>query len=254
MLNPRENSSQAQIQIRTVGRVAVGELLVEHAAEHLGDAAVPGGVLRPVGHQGPVELLPRLLVGPGRRRREDQGEREGDDGRSEPPARRGGRGGERHRNRAREADSGRCGTARRRGGGRRRDWEGGRFAGGASGSVILFCRGRGEIGWRGGVVVPRSRRRAGDRRGVASRRDGPVVMLAWHLRLWLNGPQGHKSVLLFSTRKNLHDETETFTTSFCHPARHGSGTRTDVSMPCYEFSTRLKMSDMTRSKAAYANL
>lgn len=42
-----------------------------------------------VGDERPVELLPRLLVGPGGRLREDTGEREREDGRREPPARRG---------------------------------------------------------------------------------------------------------------------------------------------------------------------
>lgn len=140
------SSGLKQIQIRTVGRVAVGELLVEHAAEHLGDAAVPGGVVCAVGDERPVELLPRLLVGPGGRLREDTGEREREDGRREAPARRGprcfcccGGGGHRIARAPRRASEG--WGAGGRAAGRAR------FAGGASGSSGDFSfisrRGRG---------------------------------------------------------------------------------------------------------------
>jgi hypothetical protein len=65
-----------QIQIRTIGHVTVGELLVKHTVRRLSDVAILDGVLCPVGNRGPVELLLHLLVGPCRRRHEDQCERE----------------------------------------------------------------------------------------------------------------------------------------------------------------------------------
>ena len=107
---------------RTLGRVAVGELLVEHAAEHAGDAVVVrrGGVAGAVGDEPPVELLPRLLVGPPRGeadpRREGERHRDGEERGGEAPAARGPRcaAGGRHPDRARgEARGGREGEAGR---------------------------------------------------------------------------------------------------------------------------------------------
>jgi hypothetical protein len=65
-----------QILIHTIGHVVVGELLVEHTAERLSDVAILGGVLCPIGHRGPVELLLHLLVRPCRRWHEGQREHE----------------------------------------------------------------------------------------------------------------------------------------------------------------------------------
>lgn len=149
--------------------------------------------MRAVGDKRPVEPLPHLLVGPGSRRREETGERQRDDGRREPPERRGPRccgsgGGHRIACGRRGARAGGRAVRPRRAG-LRRAVDGGEseicgWRVGVGGSLLFLAAGRGEsrgeereIGWRGGVVV-RSREHeaaASGGRGVrvAARRDGP---------------------------------------------------------------------------------
>lgn len=126
--------------------------------------------MRAVGDKRPVEPLPHLLVGPGSRRREETGERQRDDGRREPPARRGPRCGDGggHRIACGAAEAG--GVAA--GGGRRgeRDL---RVARRGRGISFISRRGaRGESGRGEGDRLARwSRRPIARARGGGKRRE-----------------------------------------------------------------------------------